>query len=119
MKSIHKLLMALSIAAGLLITSCQKLDIPPTNIVTPDIIFSSDAGVNSYLATIYRNLPVEDFKYRPDGGEDNNGVPHPGFNPLNPWMNFYHSGAVTGELVGPFGGMDIGTGFGYWPCDRR
>ncbi len=30
-------------------------------------------------------------------------------------MNFYHAGAVTGELVGPFGGMDIGGGFGYWP----
>jgi hypothetical protein len=115
MKSIHKFIIALSISAGASITSCQKLDIAPTNIFTPQIILGTEAGVNSMLATIYRALPIEDFKYRPDGGEDNNGIPHPGFNPLNPWMNFYHSGAVTGELVGPFGGMDIGGGFGYWP----
>lgn len=115
MKSIHKLFIALSISAGVSVTSCQKLDIAPTNIFTPQIILGTEAGVNSFLASIYRALPIEDFKYRPDGGEDNNGIPHPGFNVLNPWMNFYHSGAVTGELVGPFGGMDIGAGFGYWP----
>jgi hypothetical protein len=30
-------------------------------------------------------------------------------------MNFYTSASVIGEEVGPFGGMDIGNGFGYWP----
>jgi hypothetical protein len=115
MKSIHKLIIALTVSAGVSVTSCQKLDIPPTNIFTPQIILGTEAGVNSLLATIYRSLPIEDFKYRPDGGEDNAGIPHPGFNPSNPWMNFYHAGAVTGEMVGPFGGMDIGAGFGYWP----
>ncbi|HTD99881.1 MAG TPA: RagB/SusD family nutrient uptake outer membrane protein [Mucilaginibacter sp.] len=119
MKSIHKIIIAISICVGASITSCQKLNIAPTNIITPDIIFSSEAGVNAYLANIYRALPIEDFKYRPDGGDDINinGVnySHPGFNPGNPWMNFYCSGAVTGEMVGPFGGMDIGGGFGFWP----
>jgi hypothetical protein len=115
MKSIHKLIIAVSIGLGASISSCQKLDIQPTNIISNDVIFSSESGINSYLATIYRALPIEDFKYRPDGGEDNNGISHPGFNPGNPWMNFYHAGAVTGELVGPYGGMEIGGGFGYWP----
>ncbi|MGF7041092.1 RagB/SusD family nutrient uptake outer membrane protein [Mucilaginibacter lappiensis] len=119
MKSIHKLIIAISIGVGASVTSCQKLNIPPTNIVTPEVIYSSEAGVRSFLATIYRNLPIEDFKYRPDGGEDVNvnGVVynHPGFNPGNPWMNFYTSASVIGEEVGPFGGMDIGNGFGYWP----
>jgi len=110
MKRLHKLFIALAIAAGASVTSCQKLDIAPTNIITPDIIFSSEAGINSYLANIYRSLPIEDFKYRPDGGDGNRG-----FNPDNPWMNFYHAGSATGEMVGPFGGMDIGGGFGYWP----
>jgi hypothetical protein len=108
----YKLIIAISISAWQQqSTSCQKLNIAPvTNIITPDIIFSSEAGINSYLANIYRALPIEDFKYRPDGGDGGRG-----FNPDNPWMNFYHAGAVTGEMVGPFGGMDIGGGFGYWP----
>jgi hypothetical protein len=110
MKSIHKLIIALGISIGASVTSCQKLDMPPTNIFTPQIIFGTEAGVNSFLATIYRNLPIEDFKYRPDGGDGGRG-----FNPDNPWMNFYNAGAVTGELVGPYGGMDIGGGIGYWP----
>ena len=106
MKSIHKLIIAISISVGASLTSCQKLDIPPTNIVTPDVIYSSEAGVKSFLATIYQNLPIEDFKYRPDQGFKTGG---------NDWENFYNSASVNGEEVGPFGGMDIGGGFGYWP----
>jgi hypothetical protein len=106
MKIIHKIIIAVAICAGASITSCQKLDIPPTNIVGADVIFGSEAGVNSFLATIYRGLPIEDFKYRPDGGFRNGG---------NDWENFYNSASVTGEEVGPFGGFDIGGGFGYWP----
>lgn len=119
MKKLHKLIIAISVGVGASVTSCQKLNIPPTNIFTPNIIYDNEAGVKSFLATIYRNLPIEDFKYRPDGGEDIdvNGVhySHPGFNPGNPWMNFYNSASVTGEEVGPYGGMEIGAGFGYWP----
>jgi hypothetical protein len=106
MKIIHKIITAVAICAGVSVTSCQKLDIPPTNIVGADVIFGSEAGVNSFLATVYRGLPIEDFKYRPDGGFRNGG---------NDWENFYNSASVTGEEVGPFGGFDIGGGFGYWP----
>ena len=116
MKSIHKLLIAIAVTAAASVTSCQRLDIPPKNIFTPDVIYNSEAGVRSFLATIYRNLPIEDFKYRPDGGDDANvnGIiyHHPGFNPGNPWMNFYNSASVTGEEVGPYGGLDIANGFG-------
>jgi len=106
MKSTHKLFIALTITAGSLVTSCQKLNIPPTNIFTPDIIYNSEAGVKSFLATIYQNLPIEDFKYRPDQGFKTGG---------NDWENFYNSASETGEEVGPFGGLDIAGGFGYWP----
>src|SRR5437879_5702821 len=106
MKSIHKLIIAISITAAASVTSCQRLDIPPTNIFTPDVIYNSEAGVKSFLATIYQNLPIEDFKYRPDQGFKTGG---------NDWENFYNSASVTGEEVGPFGGMDIAGGFGYWP----
>ena len=106
MKSIHKFIIAISIGVGVSLTSCQRLDILPTNIFTPEIIYDSEAGVKSFLATIYHNLPIEDFKYRPDQGFKTGG---------NDWENFYNSASVTGEEVGPFGGMDIGGGFGYWP----
>ncbi|QEM10308.1 RagB/SusD family nutrient uptake outer membrane protein [Mucilaginibacter rubeus] len=106
MKKLHKLIIAISVGVGTSVTSCQKLDIPPTNIFTPNIIYDSEAGVKSFLATIYTNLPIEDFKYRPDQGFKTGS---------NDWENFYNSASVTGEEVGPFGGMDIGGGFGYWP----
>lgn len=106
MKNINKLIMIVTVSAAALISSCQKLDMPPTNIFTPEIIFGSEAGVKSFLATIYRGLPIEDFKYRPDQGFKLGS---------NDWENFYNSASVTGEEVGPFGGMDIGGGFGYWP----
>ncbi len=106
MKKINKLILMVMITATAVISSCQKLDMPPTNIFTPDIIFGSEAGVKSFLATIYRALPIEDFKYRPDQGFKVGA---------NDWENFYNSASVTGEQVGPFGGMDIGGGFGYWP----
>lgn len=119
MKSLKKSIIAITVGLTALATSCQKLDIPPKNIFTPDVIFDSEAGVKSLLATIYRNLPIEDFKYRPDGGDNANynGINyyHPGFNPGNPWMNFYTSASVIGEEVGPFGGFEIGGGFGFWP----
>jgi len=119
MKNLKKSIIAIITGLTVLATSCQKLDIPPKNLFTPSVIYDSEAGVKSFLASIYRNLPIEDFKYRPDGGEDANynGIQtqHPGFNPGNPWMNFYTSGSVIGEEVGPFGGFEIGGGFGYWP----
>ena len=108
MKSIHKIIIALSITVGASVTSCQRLDIPPTNIFTPDIIYNSEAGVKSFLATIYQNLPIEDFKFRPDAG---GGIRIGG----NDWENFYNEASCIGEEVGPFGGMDIAGGFGYWP----
>ncbi|RVU00140.1 RagB/SusD family nutrient uptake outer membrane protein [Mucilaginibacter limnophilus] len=115
MKSIHKIIIAVAISIGASVTSCQRLDIPPTNIVGADVIFGSEAGVTSYVANLYRALPIEDFKYRPDGnGGDNNNPP--GFKRGgNDWENFYNSASAIGEEVGPYGGFDIGGGFGYWP----
>ncbi|RYE16767.1 MAG: RagB/SusD family nutrient uptake outer membrane protein, partial [Sphingobacteriales bacterium] len=113
MKSTHKIIIAAFLSVGALITSCQRLDIPPTNIVGGDVIFGSSAGVLTYLGERYRKLPIEDFKYRPDGSGDPRGFKNGG----NDWENFYNSASVTGEEVGPFGGFDIGNGFEYWPYD--
>jgi hypothetical protein len=103
------------VIAGLciFISACQKLNIKPVNILTDDQIFSNEAGITAYLADVYRKLPIEDFTYRPDGRND--GVGNVGFNLHHEWEHFYCEAAADGEMVGPYGGVDIAGGFGYWP----
>ena len=107
-----KILLVITAGFLLLGTACQKLDIKPVNILTDDQIFTSQAGVEAYLAQVYRKLPIEDFTYRPDGRND--GV-NRGFNLHHEWEHFYCEAAADGEMVGPYGGLDIAGGFGYWP----
>jgi len=103
-------LFAIIIMGAVVLSSCQKLDIKPPNVLSDDQLFSNEAGIETYLAQVYRKLPIEDFTYRPAGrGSDG------GFNLHHEWEHFYHAGGACGEMVGPYGGMDIGGGFGYWP----
>ncbi len=106
----HNKIFIVLLAVLAVISSCQKLNIKPVNLLTDDQIFSSESGVNVYMAQVYRKLPIEDFTYRPTGRDN-----QPGFNLHHEWEHFWHSGAACGEMAGPWGGMDIGGGFGYWP----
>jgi len=47
------------------LTACEKLDVPPPNIVQDKDIFTNEAGITAYMARIYSRLPIEDFKYSP------------------------------------------------------
>lgn len=49
-------------------TSCVDLDQAPINIVTSDDLLSSESGMDIYMATMYSNMPFEDFKYLPSRG---------------------------------------------------
>lgn len=51
------------VLAGL--SSCRKnlLDVQPTNLLTATQLFSSPAGVEAYFATLYADLPMEDFNF--------------------------------------------------------
>jgi len=51
--------------------SCNTLDVPPMNIVGDKEAFSSESGVNSYMARFYWDLPIEDFSSN-NGGLKNN-----------------------------------------------
>jgi len=51
---------------GFSLFSCTKLDISPTNIIQDGDIFGSEAGINSYMARIYSEMPIEDFRYSPN-----------------------------------------------------
>ena len=44
-------------------TSCNTLDVPPYNIIQDEQIFKSESGIKAYLASIYRDLPIEDFNF--------------------------------------------------------
>ena len=116
MKSIHKLIIAVSLTAGVSVTSCQKLDIAPKNIFTSDVIFDSQAGIQSFLATLYQDLPIEDFKYLPSSADGSGSGGGYGFlHGGNDWTEFYNEAGAIGEEVGPWSGFDIGGGFGFWP----
>ena len=57
--------------SGFLILSagCKKsLDVPPTNIISDADIFSNVAGIDGYMARIYSQMPIEDFKWNPSTG---------------------------------------------------
>jgi len=49
-------------------TACRKLDIPPQNIIQDPEVFSNSAGIQAYMARIYSEMPIEDFRYSPDMG---------------------------------------------------
>ena len=53
----------------LLMAGCSDfLDVEPTDRVTPNAIFTSNEGVEAFLATLYRNMPIEDFNCAPHEG---------------------------------------------------
>ncbi|PGH40005.1 MAG: RagB/SusD family nutrient uptake outer membrane protein [Candidatus Nephrothrix sp. EaCA] len=49
----------------LFLTACEKLDVPPLNVVQDKDVFSNEAGITAYMAKIYQRMPIEDFKYSP------------------------------------------------------
>jgi hypothetical protein len=50
------------------------MDIAPVGIVTNEDVFTSESGVNSYLAKVYRNAPFDDFLASPIGGYKKEGA---------------------------------------------
>jgi len=53
----------ISLFGLLLFTACMDLNIPPKNIVTDEDLMSNESGLKIYLARMYSNMPIEDFKY--------------------------------------------------------
>ena len=73
-KVIYLCLSALLVSTGL--WSCSSfLDVETKDRITGDVLLSSDAGINSYMAAQYYNLPIEDFRYDfTKGGSDAFGI---------------------------------------------
>ena len=56
------------IACFAIISSCKKLDVPPQNIIQDPDIFTTSGGIDAYMARIYGEMPIEDFRYSPTKG---------------------------------------------------
>jgi hypothetical protein len=61
----NKLILIIATVFLLGLTACDKLDVPPPNIVQDKDIFTNEAGITAYMARMYSRLPIEDFKYSP------------------------------------------------------
>ncbi len=80
--------------------ACKKnLDVPPMNIISDNDIFSSVSGITAYMARIYSEIPMEDFKWNPTTG----------------FKTFFYGSpsAVTGEALSRDQQNSTET-FGYW-----
>ena len=49
-------------------TACKKLDVAPLNIIQDKDVFTTAGGVQAYMARVYTQLPIEDFRYSPQRG---------------------------------------------------
>lgn len=49
-------------------SACRKINIPPPNIIQDPDVFTSAPGIQAYMARLYSELPIEDFRYSPDMG---------------------------------------------------
>ncbi len=86
--------------ASIVQSGCKPdLDVPPTNIISDADVFASVAGIESYMARIYSQTPIEDFKWNPSTG----------------FKTFFNGSTATftGEAISrdQAGGIE---GFNYW-----
>lgn len=56
-------ILSVFLICGIILVSCKDFDIPPKNIVNDEDIFTNTAGIKSYMAKMYSELPIEDYKY--------------------------------------------------------
>lgn len=65
-KAIYLLIVGFALCS---LPSCKPdLEVPPTNIIKDQDIFSTAAGIDAYMARIYSQTPMEDFKWNPSTG---------------------------------------------------
>ena len=107
MKIINKIIIGL---CALAFISCHDMDITSPSVLQDDVVFNSETGITAYFANIYRELPIEEFKYRIDRGYR--------YNTGNEWENWFKGGMLCGETYGPRTNVwDLAKGHDnpYWP----
>ena len=97
-----KIIIAIFLLAG--IAGCRKLNIPPENIVQDGDVFTSPQGIQAYMARLYSELPIEDFRYSPQRG-------------LNFFWIISPTPATTGEALSRDQTGSMQENFGGWNWD--
>ncbi|MDR1982142.1 MAG: RagB/SusD family nutrient uptake outer membrane protein [Tannerellaceae bacterium] len=82
--------------------ACNSLDLPPLNVIKDDDVFQDEAGINSYMARLYGEAPIEDLRFNINGF---NGNPHPF---LGNWAG------ETLQNAGGYNASPSGTGVQWW-----
>ena len=82
-------------------SACKKLDTPPPSIVKDADIFSNSAGIQAYMARMYAELPIEDFRYSPTRG-------------LNFFWIISPFSCISGEGLSRDQNSATQETFGYW-----
>ncbi|MFM1879182.1 MAG: hypothetical protein RLZZ241_2048 [Bacteroidota bacterium] len=77
---------------GISMNSCQNLEIPPSNVLTNESVFSTRSGVEAYVAKMYRDLPLEDFLCSSNKAK--------GWNNIDGSSGFGTWAGLTGEAIG-------------------
>lgn len=54
-------------------SACTDLDVPPPNVIGDESLFTSESGMDVYMARLYSRMPFEDFKYLAQWGFEYNG----------------------------------------------
>jgi hypothetical protein len=86
------------------------LELKPTDKVTPESIFASEAGIEAFLANLYRNMPIEDFNCAPGNGMNWN----PGDANNAGWYEY----VVTDDGIGSERN-DLGGAYDWWEAGYR
>ena len=63
MKKIKYLFIALILGFSTTFSSCVDLDLTPRGMLDENVLFSSEHGIQTFLAIIYNELPTEDFQF--------------------------------------------------------
>jgi len=85
-------------------SACRKINIPPPNIIQNPDVFSNTAGIQAYMARLYSQLPIEDFRYSPQRG-------------LNFFWIISPTPATTGEALSRDQTNSMQENFGGWNWD--
>jgi hypothetical protein len=85
-------------------SACRKINIPPPNIIQDPDVFSSAPGIQAYMARLYSELPIEDFRYSPARG-------------LNFFWIISPTPATTGEALSRDQTSSMQENFGGWNWD--
>ncbi len=82
-------------------SACRKINVPPPNIIQDKDVFTSAPGIQAYMARLYSELPIEDFRYSPARG-------------LNFFWIISPTPATTGEALSRDQTNAMQENFGGW-----